>query len=85
MENIEFFPIIPQSFRAYSPVAQLVEQTVVSRPVDGSSPFPGSHYSFSPQNAGTIIALDFVVVRSDSERIVVNLDVVPVEQPETVF
>jgi uncharacterized RmlC-like cupin family protein len=29
--------------------------------------------------------LDFVVIRSDNEKIVVNLDVVPVEQPETVF
>jgi len=29
--------------------------------------------------------LDFVVVRSDNERIMLNLDVVPVEQPETVF
>jgi uncharacterized RmlC-like cupin family protein len=29
--------------------------------------------------------LDFVVVRSDNERIVVNLDIVRVEQPETVF
>jgi len=29
--------------------------------------------------------LEFVVVRSDNERIAVNLDVVPVEQPETVF
>jgi len=26
-----------------------------------------------------------VVVRSDNEKIVVNLDVVPVERPETVF
>jgi uncharacterized RmlC-like cupin family protein len=29
--------------------------------------------------------LEFVVVRSDNERIVVNLNIVPVEQPETVF
>jgi hypothetical protein len=29
--------------------------------------------------------LDFVVVRSDNEKIVVGLDIVPVEQPETVF
>jgi uncharacterized RmlC-like cupin family protein len=29
--------------------------------------------------------LDFVVVRSDREGIVVDLDVVPVEQPETVY
>jgi hypothetical protein len=42
MENIEFFLKNVDSLWAYSPVAQLVEQTVVSRPVDGSSPFPGS-------------------------------------------
>jgi uncharacterized RmlC-like cupin family protein len=30
-------------------------------------------------------ALDFVVVRSDNERIVVDLDVEPVDAPETVF
>jgi uncharacterized RmlC-like cupin family protein len=29
--------------------------------------------------------VDFVVVRSDNEKIVVKLDVVPVERPETVF
>jgi uncharacterized RmlC-like cupin family protein len=29
--------------------------------------------------------VDFVVVRSDSEKLVVNLDIEPVEQPETVF
>jgi len=29
--------------------------------------------------------VDFVVVRSDNEKIVVKLDVVPVEQSETVF
>ena len=29
--------------------------------------------------------LDFVVVRSDNEKIVVNLDVVPIDQPESVF
>ena len=29
--------------------------------------------------------VEFVVVRSDNERIVVKLDAVPVEQPETVF
>jgi uncharacterized RmlC-like cupin family protein len=29
--------------------------------------------------------LDFVVIRSDKERIVVNLDAVPAEQPETIF
>jgi uncharacterized RmlC-like cupin family protein len=29
--------------------------------------------------------LDFVVVRSDNEKIAVGLDVVPVEQPETVY
>jgi len=30
-------------------------------------------------------AVDFVVVRSDNEKLVVSLDTVPVEQPETVF
>ena len=52
---------------------------------------PGDFVYFAPYvphqelnlDAGEI--LDFVVVRSDNERIVVNLDVVPVEQPETVF
>jgi uncharacterized RmlC-like cupin family protein len=29
--------------------------------------------------------LEFVVVRSDSERLAIKLDTVPVEQPETVF
>jgi uncharacterized RmlC-like cupin family protein len=29
--------------------------------------------------------LDFVVVRSDNEKIAVGLDVVPVEQPETLY
>jgi len=29
--------------------------------------------------------LDFVVVRSDNEKILASLDIVPVEQPETVF
>ena len=29
--------------------------------------------------------VDFVEVRSDNEKIAVNLDVVPVERPETVF
>jgi uncharacterized RmlC-like cupin family protein len=29
--------------------------------------------------------LDFVVVRSDNEKIVVGLDIVPVEPPETLF
>ena len=30
-------------------------------------------------------SVDFLVVRSDNERIVVNLDVAPVDQPEIVF
>jgi len=30
-------------------------------------------------------SVDFVVVRSDNEKIAVKLDVVPVEEPETVF
>jgi hypothetical protein len=29
--------------------------------------------------------VEFVEVRSDNEKIAVNLDVVPVERPETVF
>jgi uncharacterized RmlC-like cupin family protein len=35
-------------------------------------------------NLSTSETLDFVVVRSDNERIVVNLDVVAAEQPEMV-
>jgi len=30
-------------------------------------------------------SVDFVVVRSDNEKIVIKLDVLPVEHPETVF
>src|SRR3984893_4459872 len=40
------------------------------------------HQEFNVDASETV---DFVVVRSDNERIVVNLDVVPVEQPEMVF
>ena len=52
---------------------------------------PGDFVYFAPYvphqelNLDAGETLDFVVVRSDNERIVVNLDVVPVEQPETVF
>ncbi len=52
---------------------------------------PGDFVYFAPYvphqevNLDAGETLDFVVVRSDDERIAVNLDVVPVEQPETVF
>ena len=52
---------------------------------------PGDFVYFAPQvphqerNLEADETLDFVVVRSDGERIAVNLDVVPVERPETVF
>jgi uncharacterized RmlC-like cupin family protein len=52
---------------------------------------PGDFVYFAPHvphqevNLDASETLDFVVVRSDDERIVVNLDVVPVERPETVF
>jgi uncharacterized RmlC-like cupin family protein len=39
------------------------------------------HQEFNVDASETV---DFVVVRSDNEKIVVNLDVVPVERPETV-
>jgi hypothetical protein len=32
-----------------------------------------------------LMTVDFVVVRTDNEKIAVSLDVVPVEQPETVI
>ena len=52
---------------------------------------PGDFVYFAPyvphqeRNLDASETLDFVVVRSDNERIVVNLDVAPVEQPEAVF
>ncbi len=52
---------------------------------------PGDFVYFAPYvphqelNLDADETLEFVVVRSDNERIVVDLDVVPVEQPETVF
>jgi uncharacterized RmlC-like cupin family protein len=52
---------------------------------------PGDFVYFAPYvphqevNLDASETLDFVVVRSDGERIVVNLDVVPVDRPETVF
>ena len=52
---------------------------------------PGDFVYFAPYvphqelNLDASETLDFVVVRSDNERIVVNLDIVHVEQPETVF
>lgn len=52
---------------------------------------PGDFVYFAPYvphqelNLDASETLDFVVVRSDNEKIVVNLDVVPVDQPQTVF
>ena len=52
---------------------------------------PGDFVYFAPHvphqelNLSTSETVDFLVVRSDNERIVVNLDVIPIEQPETVF
>jgi len=52
---------------------------------------PGDFVYFAPYvphqelNLDASETLDFVVVRSDNAGIVVKLDVVPVEQPETVF
>ena len=52
---------------------------------------PGDFVYFAPYmphqevNLDASETLDFVVVRSDNEKIVVGLDIVPVEQPETVF
>jgi uncharacterized RmlC-like cupin family protein len=52
---------------------------------------PGDFVYFAPfvphqeRNLDAGETLDFVVVRSDNERIVVDLDIVQVEQPEAVF
>jgi len=52
---------------------------------------PGDFVYFAPYvphqelNLDASETLDFVVVRSDNARILVKLDVAPVEQPETVF
>jgi uncharacterized RmlC-like cupin family protein len=52
---------------------------------------PGDFVYFAPyvphqeRNLAADDELDFVVVRSDNERIVVSLDVAPVERPETIF
>jgi uncharacterized RmlC-like cupin family protein len=52
---------------------------------------PGDFVYFAPHvphqeiNLDAEATLDFVVVRSDNEKIVVKLDVVPVERPETVY
>ena|SRR2546428_6022965 len=52
---------------------------------------PGDFVYFAPyvphqeRNLDAGDTVDFLVVRSDNERIVVNLDIVPVEQAETVF
>ena len=52
---------------------------------------PGDFVYFAPYvphqelNPSASQAVDFLVVRSDNERIVVTLDAAPVEQPETAF
>jgi uncharacterized RmlC-like cupin family protein len=52
---------------------------------------PGDFIYFAPfvphqeVNLDAHETLEFVVVRSDGERIAINLDIVPVERPETVF
>jgi uncharacterized RmlC-like cupin family protein len=52
---------------------------------------PGDFVYFAPYvphqelNLDAGETLDFVVVRSDNEKIAVGLDVVPVEQPETLY
>ena len=52
---------------------------------------PGDFVYFAPyvphqeQNFSSSESVDFVVVRSDNEKIVVKIDVLPVEQAETVF
>jgi uncharacterized RmlC-like cupin family protein len=52
---------------------------------------PGDFVYFAPHvphqeaNLSASDTVDFVVVRSDNERIAVKLEVIPVEQPETTF
>ena len=52
---------------------------------------PGDFVYFAPyvphqeRNPSASEAVDFLVVRSDNERIVVTLDTAPVEQPQAVF
>jgi uncharacterized RmlC-like cupin family protein len=52
---------------------------------------PGDFVYFAPyvphqeRNLDTVETLEFVVVRSDNEKIAVALDVVAVEQPEAMF
>ena len=52
---------------------------------------PGDFVYFAPYvphqelNLSGTDTVDFVVVRSDNERIAVTLDIVPVDQPETVL
>ena len=43
------------------------------------------HVPHQEANFSASEAVDFVVVRSDNERIVIKLDAMPVEQPETVL
>ena len=50
----------------------------------------GDFVYFSPHvphqevNLSTLETVEFLVVRSDNERIVFNLDIIPIEHPETV-
>ncbi len=52
---------------------------------------PGDFIYFAPhvphqeRNLGTSETVDFLVVRSDNDRIVIKLDVAPAEPPETVY
>ena len=52
---------------------------------------PGDFVYFAPNvphqeaNLSASETVDFVVVRSDNERIVVKLEVIPVEQPKTTY
>ena len=43
------------------------------------------HVPHQERNLSARETVDFVVVRSDNERIAVTLDVTPIERPETVF
>jgi uncharacterized RmlC-like cupin family protein len=52
---------------------------------------PGDFVYFAPyvphqeRNPSVAEAVDFLVVRSDNERIVISLDIAPTDEPETVF
>ena len=43
------------------------------------------HVPHQERNLSTSEGVDFLVVRSDNEKIVVNVDTAPVERPETVY